>query len=719
MQVTKTINVAANATLEWTSNEIPAGSFIAMEIVWNPLFVWSTREIIQFCDNRNFKKDVSVIMKSIDKTQNKKNMIKNSLSIKSRGNEHKIKMKKLILKSPSPRTKQQRAKLSALSMANRMTNMKETGLKMEMKKVLGSNNQSDFPAVTIFESRTIPIKNGDEKENTDVVFDSINFTPVQKNKGNASNVEYLASLPTPNGNATVNRSALFQLDISPTDIFRNLNETETILTTPFKINDETTTFSNVQTPFRCTEVDHTSYFDNLHERNEFAMQMTPADVSVSAQKASNIGIEPKKFNFDDPSLRMEVIVENTELNITSTINRTHVVSSPIAHPQLSVIEEEHSRIEMSETYVKHTSHHLTYNLEEMAEMAEPATENLVRDVRLVGTPLKKKYLSMKELNDSKNNMSLEQKILKSNQGSMPNLHKLEAVKSIENNRYFYQSIEKDLQQPETIQEKEENNERDDEENLGDTSICSMKSTVSIQSVAFQEHEILAQSSQFNLNEIGQSKVFKFPTIDRPTNRANDTKTVMTNKHLSASSPTMNKAPANNIQKTKYSQSIRDIRSESSLAKGCRTAINSSYANGANTSNSLQKKRIRGDDLSKRSFNKQSPPKRVCMENDSPKINKGQAFRTKTWGSVMPKKFRVPSVPPQRLLLNRPEEKRVILFDPELHMRGKLIVKSLLRNIKLHNIVSRHVNAVQSNFVTHSEYYYCEFMVSRVRTQNLD
>lgn len=670
MQVSKTINAAANATLEWTSNEIPARSFIAMEIVWNPLFVWSTREIIQFCDNRNFKKDVSIIMKSTDKTQNKKNIIKNSLSIKSHANEYKMLTKKLTLKSPSPRTKQQRAKLSALSLASRMTNKKETGLRTEIKKVLGSYNQSDgFPAVTIFESSTMPIKNEDEKENTDVAFDSINFTPVRKEKGNASNVEYLASLPTPNGNATVNRSAFFQLDKSPTDIFRNLNETETILATPsFKINDRTTTFSSSKTPLGHTEVDHSSYFDDLHERNEFAMQMTPADVSFSARKASAIGIEPKIFNFEDSSLRMEV-------NITSAINRTHILSSPGAHPQLSVIEEEHSRIEMSETYIKHTAHHLTYNLE---ETAEPATENLVRDVRLVGTPLKKKFLSMKELNDTKTNMSLEQKILKNNQGSMPNLHKLEAVKSIENNRYFYQSIEKDLQQPETIQEKDENMEKDDEENLGDTSICSMKSTVSVQSVAFQEHEILAQSSQFNLNEIGRSKVFKFPTFDRPTTyQANDTKKVMTNKHLSASSPTINKTPTNNNQKTKHSQSIRDIRSES---KGSRTSVNSSYTNGTNTSSSSQKKRIRDNDLSKRSFNKQSPPKRVCMENDSPKANKGQAFRTKTWGSVMPKKFRVPSVPPQRLLLNRPEEKRVILFDPELHIRGKLKEQSFHRNL---------------------------------------
>lgn len=654
MQVTKTINAAANATLEWTSNEIPARSFIAMEIVWNPLFVWSTRETIQFCDNRNFRKDVSVIMKSIEKTQNKKNMIKNSLNIKSHANEHKRITKKLTLKSPSPRTKQQRAKLNALSMANRMTNTKENGFRKEMKKVLGSNNQTgDFPAITIFESCTMPMKNGDEKENTDMVFDSINFTPIRKDKdNNASNVEYLASLPTPNGNATINRSSFFQLDKSPNDIFCNLNETETILTTPFKINDQTTTFSNLQTPLGYTEVDHSAYFDNLHERNEFAMQMTPIDFSFSAKKASDIGIEPKKFNFEDPSIRMEVIVENTEMNTTtSTINRTHIVSSPTANPQLSVIEEEHSRIGMSETYVKHTAHHMTYNLE---KTAEAATENLVRDIRLVGTPLKKKYLSMKELNDSKNIMSLEQKILKNNQGSMPNLNKLEGVKSIENNRYFYQSIEKDLQQPETIQEKVENSVHDDEENLGDTSICSIKSTVSVQSVAFQEHEILAQSSQINLNEIGRSKVFKFPSFDRPKIRANDTKKVMPDKYLSASSPTINKTPANNIQKTKHSHSIRDIRSESSSPKGSRASINSSYTNGANTLDSSQKKR---------------------MENDSPKANKGQTFRTKTWGSVMPKKFRVPSVPPQRLLLNRPEEKRVILFNPELHMIGKLKVKS--------------------------------------------
>lgn len=685
MQVTKTINVTANVTLEWTSNEIPAGSSISMEIVWNPLVIWSTRETIQFTDNRNFKKNVVVILKSIDKTQNKKNMLKNALH--SHVTESRMMTtKKSTSKSPSPRTKRNR--LNAIAASNRSSIKKEnTHQRMQMKKVLGANNQSDgLPTVMIFNQCSMSFSNGAEKENfepkspknTSVMFDSINFTPVGKNNHNISSVDYLASLPTPNSNAPPNQSNILQ-NVSPTNLFSEMNVTETLFTTPFKINDQTTTFTNFQTPIDATEVDHANCFENIQELNQFAMQMTPGnDIGNNLPKsASDIGIEPRKFNFEltNQSTRMEMIDENQELNFLTTINRTQILSSPITVPQLSVIEEEHSKIEMSETYITQSIHHLTYNVEEVTEqiteqITQQITENLARDVRLVGTPLQKKFQSMRELNGSKNDLSLEQRILKNNQGSMPNLYKLEAVKSIENNRYFCQSIEKDLQQTETIEEKLQNDEKfDDEiENLGDTSICSMKSTVSTQSVAFQEHEILAQSSRVNLNEIGRNKVVKLnfnrnPTMDKST------KPILTKKHLSVSSPTVNKIPSNKIQTPKLSQSIRDIRSDTSISKTNRPSV-IYYVNGASSAGQKKRNRDETSDSIKKSTNKYSPPKRTRMDPETKTPTKGQAIRTKTWGAVMPKKIQMPSVPPQRLILNRPEEERVILFDPELHLRGK-------------------------------------------------
>lgn len=207
--------------------------------------------------------------------------------------------------------------------------------------------------------------------------------------------------------------------------------------------------------------------------------------------------------------------------------------------------------------------------------------------------------------------------------------------------------------------------------LGDTSICSVRSTVSTFSVGFNENEIQAQSSRLNLNEIGQSKTTKSVnsfglSIDRPAKSMKSINGTNSNKYLSASSPTVNKV----FEKPKLSQSIKDICS--SVAKSRPSVISYAKSHGSLNNSVALKRRNRDESLdsSRKSINKLSPPKRACIEPDSPKSTKGQGFRTNTWGGVMPKKFRMPSVPPQRLQLKRPEEERVILYDPEFQLRSK-------------------------------------------------
>lgn len=684
--VTKTLNPIANAQLEWTSNEIPARGWISMDIVWNPVIVWSTREIIQFTDNRNFKKDVVVILKSIDKTKTSKANLRKSVGIKLHAAENRVKTRKLALKSPSPRQKlQQRNRLSTLAIVNG-TNKKDNSMsaKAQPKKVLGTNNQSNF-----MQSLSILSPDHHEKENMEpksppnmsTVFDSLNFTPA-KSKPDTTSVDYLASLPTPNTNLEKNQSFNVRNQVMSTPFeMRSLDETQTLFKTPMiKFNDTTTTLNEFGTPMDRSEVDNSHYFNDINDRSLFAMQKTPAftDACTKGMSTSEIFAVPsRKLNLDIPNVSPngKTTVDNRDNDITFGINRTQTLSSPIGLPKLSIIEEEHSKIEMSETYIKQNEHHLTYNVVPTPPNQEPSpappNENLVRDVELISTPLSKKYLSMKELTDNNTNMSLEQKILKMNQGSMPNLHKLDKVKSIENNRYFYQSVEKDLQEAEQTRNDDELNE-----NLGDISVCSVKSTVSTQSVAFNEHEIQAQSSRLNLNEIGRPKTAPKPmnnycfTIDFTKKRPSSVNQhIATNKYLSASSPTVNKSHS---EKSKFSQSIRDISaSAKSLSKNRPSVI--AYANRSASGSSLSlKKRGRDEnvDSSKKSLNKLSPPKRVCKEPESPKATRGQSFRTKTWGNVMPKKFRIPSIPPHRLHLKRPEEESVILYDPELHMRSK-------------------------------------------------
>uniref|UniRef100_A0A1B0D2H3 Uncharacterized protein n=1 Tax=Phlebotomus papatasi TaxID=29031 RepID=A0A1B0D2H3_PHLPP len=91
--------------------------------------------------------------------------------------------------------------------------------------------------------------------------------------------------------------------------------------------------------------------------------------------------------------------------------------------------------------------------------------------------------------------SREQEYLKLNQGSMPNLHEIEKINSIENNRYFFAGSEVELL---NVEER-------------------------VSTIAFHVNEIRAQSSQVNLHEvetevspIGQEteELFKVPQLKR-------------------------------------------------------------------------------------------------------------------------------------------------------------------------------------------------------------
>lgn len=676
----------ANATIGWTSNEIPAQSHVTLEIEWSPKAVWSTREVIQFTDNRNFKKDVPVILKSVDKSQNPRAALRKTVH----GAENKMVTKKLTLKSPS-RPKLQRNRLTvfnASAIANAHNLRKERPAKSDVNQAR-IPTASMYPAVpsnvTFDENMSEALLAAQDKENMsppspkDIcsVIGSIAFTPVSKSR-NDTNLDYLASLPTPGSNAKAKPTDYprHHMHMTAVQFSDRLDDIDLVPSTPHTIQNRTTTIENFQTPI-----------DRIDGNvSDFALQKTPALYGEHTFDVSGMGtpcVEPKysasdsnpiknncqnaldvagqhhihhPHNHIHHSPRMQTIAENTELSYT--VNRTQTISSPTTALQLSVIAEERTKAELSETYVKYQStQHLTFNLEESSAAATAVDENLVRDVRLVGTPLKKKFQSLKELTDSHNNLSIEQMILKNNQGSMPNLHKMDTVKSIENNRYFYQSVEKDLQEP-TRAELEVD---DDMENLGDTSICSIQSAVSTQSIAFREHEILAQSSVFNLNEIGCGEslhanadisMFSGRLRHGPSNNKSD---LNSSKHLSMSSPTIGRT----MGPPRTSHSVRDL-----VQSNRKQAVSAYNLNASTTS---LHKRSYGD----RSMDKHSPTKRACMDATSPRLPRGQSIRTKDWNGKMAKKVRLPSVPIQKLQLKRHEEERVILYDPEHHLRGNV------------------------------------------------
>lgn len=76
------INPEFNLTIDWTENVVPAKGTIVMELMWSPVKEVACKESLQLTDNRNLRKEVVVILKSVDKSVNKVNLKKMALKKK-------------------------------------------------------------------------------------------------------------------------------------------------------------------------------------------------------------------------------------------------------------------------------------------------------------------------------------------------------------------------------------------------------------------------------------------------------------------------------------------------------------------------------------------------------------------------------------------------------------------------------------------------------------
>lgn len=124
-----------------------------------------------------------------------------------------------------------------------------------------------------------------------------------------------------------------------------------------------------------------------------------------------------------------------------------------------------------------------------AHVASPTktkVQNLKRDIDVVGSPLRKYSESMKNLSL----LSPQSKI--AIQGSMPNLNEMVQLRSIEQNRYYQNQPPASSHKVKPLSAVPSL----------DSSNCSEASSVSQHDVLFDHCEILAQSSRFNLHEVG-------------------------------------------------------------------------------------------------------------------------------------------------------------------------------------------------------------------------
>lgn len=53
-----------NLSLEWMEHIVPARDEVQMELIWTPQIEVACKETLQLLDNRNFRKEVMIILKS-------------------------------------------------------------------------------------------------------------------------------------------------------------------------------------------------------------------------------------------------------------------------------------------------------------------------------------------------------------------------------------------------------------------------------------------------------------------------------------------------------------------------------------------------------------------------------------------------------------------------------------------------------------------------------
>lgn len=392
-----------------------------MEIVWTPKVEVKTKDTITIIDDRHFKKDVALIFKSIDSNAtNSKPTKPSSGSTKT----SKIVTGKLKIKSPSP----PQALLRHAMQSN------QHRVKTTLK---------DSSSVTVSKTTTSRHASAAQMPLSELnIFNHQNRLPQNHGKENQS----------PPRSPTMSVTALFD-DFQFTPVNRHKE----------KDNVKLADIDDIEYASLPTPVTKPTYNSTYAARNPSdTMEITSFEPNIAStvDRVTN-ALEPKQLNADsDPRRKLfdmtrSICIENGTLPTPSgpIFNVTHTIVPALS---LSNIKEE----------------------------PDVSAESINDKVKVDRTSqhgmdtLHKKFQSMRNLDDISN----KQKLLRDNLGSMPNLTDDLEVHAIENNRYFYQSIETGFQ---------ENEKRNQ---------SSASSVFGASVMSFKEQDFLAQSSRFDLDK---------------------------------------------------------------------------------------------------------------------------------------------------------------------------------------------------------------------------
>uniref|UniRef100_A0A1Q3F2Q2 Putative microtubule binding protein n=1 Tax=Culex tarsalis TaxID=7177 RepID=A0A1Q3F2Q2_CULTA len=193
--VTKIPKPEVNLSLEWTSADIATGDERMLDLVWSPSNLLAIKEVLQMSDSCGNRKDITLIMKSIELKKTSSAAAK-----KTAAASKPVPKLKLKLKSPSPPKATVRR-----SVLNRK---KESPVAMMPPKVaaLKASNASNIFSSSAFNfsqvSEPVEFNGGRRKDKENCspgtpeaaskLFNSIKFTP-----SNGAEMADLADLPTP------------------------------------------------------------------------------------------------------------------------------------------------------------------------------------------------------------------------------------------------------------------------------------------------------------------------------------------------------------------------------------------------------------------------------------------------------------------------------------------------------------------------------------------
>ncbi|XP_016999062.2 protein abnormal spindle [Drosophila takahashii] len=448
VKVMKAIREEHNLSLEWLEHIVPARDEVSMELVWSPQLEVACKETLQLIDNRNFRKEVMIILKSKSnqpaKNPRKFPTVGKTLQLKSPTGAGKT------MKSVATAAVQQKKRMSAAAAAAaaapsaKLTWRPSAATRpsarpnppLTEKNVYKPPKEDPVyisPQPRSLKENLSPMTPGNLLD----VIDNLRFTPLTETRGNATILpDNLTAWPTP-----------------------------------------------------------------THPRPR---RLTPDD--LEDQPATNKTFDVKH---GDTNISLDTLDSSrSEVQTQAPLNKTTTIAVHMQTRALACIHEE-----------------------EGTSPPKTSVQDLKRDIKLVGSPLRKYSESMKDLS------LLSPQTKFAIQGSMPNLNEMK-IRSIEQNRYYQE-------QQTQVKSKDLN-----------SSSSSEASLLGHQEFQFNHNEILAQSSRFNLHEVGRPiknphkrRSHELSFSDSPSNESlhrNDTMAISPPKKQRVEDTTLsrNAAPAN-------------------------------------------------------------------------------------------------------------------------------------------------------------------------------